>query len=261
MLSEWDLNEMMKRAGIPATARHVLRTIRMRLAMGAAFPSYQAIADDVGISRRSAIKTVGDCVCNGWLAVRKRSIAPGHNDTNVYDLTPHQAAWSVSGNHERGKDGPAQDGQDLDARNALIDGPHAASVEPVDNRGGGEQRSPGLVIDDHQGSEPRSPKERSNEEGNEEGIKKHTSIADAPAVPFAGEPGEPVSVYPEYIERSCRDRGIEDIAGIWRMFESYARETGHHFAGAAWSKPAAERVFRSFERTARSREPAQAMAI
>ncbi|WP_124829446.1 MULTISPECIES: hypothetical protein [unclassified Burkholderia] len=220
----------MKKANVPTTARHVLRTIRMRLAMGEAFPSYQAIADDVGISRRSAIKTVGDCVENGWLAVRKRSKAPGHNDTNVYGLTLHPEIWRSSSGRECAKDCVAP-----------------AAVVNDDHRGS-EPRSPGVVIHDHQGSEPHSPKQGSNEERNEE-RNEEESVADATDAPFAGKPGEPVCVNADYLRRYCTDRSITNVAGLGLLFEGYARNAGHRFEGTAWLKPAAERVFRVFART------------
>lgn len=232
MLSEWDLNEMMKKAGIPATARHVLRTIRMRLAMGKAFPSYQTIADDVGISRRSAIKTVGDCVENGWLAIRKRSKAPGHNDTNVYELTPRPDIWCATSDRQPAEDCAAQ----------------VATVK--ENHRGGDRRSLGVVNVVHQGSDRRSLKQGSNEETNEEESKEHRSAADAADPPLASDEAPIVPVFydgfPAYLLDFCQENRIEDAERVWQTFQCHAARERYRFEGAAWGKPAAAKLFGRF---------------
>jgi len=249
MLSEWDLNEMMKAAGVPATARHVLRTIRMRLAMGEAFPSYKTIAEDVGISRRAAINTVGDCVKNEWLVVQKRSIAPGHNATNVYGLTPRQNSWCSSGS-EHVEDRATQAG--------VVNHDHHCS----------EPRSPGVGNEVHQGSELGSPKQGKNEEDNEEGRQKHTPANVGEAAASAA----PVSVFnvddsaeaaalaigeriPDYARAFCQASRIDDVEGLWEAFEGYAARERYRFAGAAWRKPAAEQLFGKFVRIGLAQTP------
>lgn len=62
-------------------------------AKGVCFPSYQGIADKLGVSRRQAIRTVGVLVERGLIRVQKRQ-TPGKRPQNVYVLTDD---WCTGG--------------------------------------------------------------------------------------------------------------------------------------------------------------------
>jgi Helix-turn-helix domain len=146
MISEFVLHSAMVAAKVPVTPRHVLRVLRMREMMNpngeAAWPSYQRIADDVGMSRRSIIEAVKWCAENGWLGVVKRGSDHGDSETNEYRIR-----IPVGGG-------------------AAIALPSEGEFEA---EGGSAVISLGVVQQFHQGGEMAAPKEgmeegRSNEE-------------------------------------------------------------------------------------------------
>jgi DNA-binding transcriptional regulator YhcF (GntR family) len=54
---------------------------------GECWPSYQHIADQCEISKRSAMRYIDQLAKDGFLRVEKRKVSANHNLTNVYHLT------------------------------------------------------------------------------------------------------------------------------------------------------------------------------
>jgi Helix-turn-helix domain len=201
MISEFDLHGAMVAAKVPVTPRHVLRVLRMREMMNpngeAAWPSYQRIADDVGMSRRSIIEAVKWCAENGWLAVSRRDSDHGDSETNEYRIR-------------------------------IPVGGSAAIAPPSEGEGGSATIALGVVQQFHQGSEMAAPKE-GREEGtlNEEEEKHYPHSPQKPAnVERLDTDDEPcfdvgeTSDAPGLVVGFARRHRIPDIGGYWDDFEA-----------------------------------------
>ncbi|MET3229452.1 UNVERIFIED_ORG: hypothetical protein ABIC54_001626 [Burkholderia sp. 1263] len=203
MITEFDLHNAMVAAKVPVTPRHVLRVLRMREMMNpngdAAWPSYQKIADDVGVSRRSTIGAVKWCAQNGWLGVVKRNSGHGDNETNEYRIRIPRAFKSLP---------------DVGSELASL----GSEAE-----GGSGLASPEVVKQIHQGSELASPKQgREKGSSNEEDTTHSFAIAHESSA--VGKSDAPTMIDESGIGINvncldyCRTHGVSEPSDRWDEF-------------------------------------------
>lgn len=116
---------------LPAPKKCLLYTLANYAgADGKLWPSYQTLADDAGLSRRSVINYMAEFEAAGIIRKSGRLKSSGDSDTNIWEIC------------------------------ALADkrGGAGDSLPPKDNAGGGESHSPQVVQEIHQGSERAAPK-------------------------------------------------------------------------------------------------------
>lgn len=114
---------------LPAAKKCLLYTIANYAGPDGQFwPSYQRLADDAGLSRRSVMKYMAEFEAGGMIRKARRKKSNGESDTNIFVLVMNSA----------GSEG-----------DSLGSGPRSL---------GGERDSLGVVNEVHRGSEPDSPK-------------------------------------------------------------------------------------------------------
>lgn len=113
---------------------------------GECWPSYQHIADQCEISKRSAMRYIDQLAKDGFLWVEKRKVGANHNLTNVYHLT-----LNVSKNSSE-PDSPGSDTQSLGSDTQSLGGSDTQSprtshsLEPVNEPNRKKEKKPSNQI-------------------------------------------------------------------------------------------------------------------
>jgi len=85
----WAYDSVFERKDVPAYGKLVyLYLCRRANADGKSIPSYQTIADDCGLSRRTAIRAIKELETIGLLVITKRKRENNSNTSNLYLIFP-----------------------------------------------------------------------------------------------------------------------------------------------------------------------------